>query len=85
MTCNLPLECNKPMNIHKNWYKPISAELKFLIFGHFGTLDTYIWHIYSFILSFIKPKLIYTMRVNDRRLSEGEIKFYTSKYGITNY
>ncbi len=28
-----------------------------------------------------QPKLIYTMRVNDRRLSEGEIKFYTSKYG----
>ena len=23
------------------------------------------------------------MRVNDRRLSEGEMKLYTSKYGIT--
>ena len=57
-----------------NYYIEIENTLKL----HF---DTYIWHIHSFLLSLIKPKLIYTMRVNDRKLSEGEMKFYTSKYG----
>ena len=61
---------------YKTLYKAEQyIEIEVLIFG---TLDTYIWHIYSFILSLIKPKVIYTIRVNDRKLSEGEIR-------ITNY